>query len=76
MLRIELTPTKRFEILNGIQYRVYTGRTDTGVTLEMLGLFRITDPLKREEFERAVCAVGLDDPAPVQLLSEYGLVRP
>lgn len=76
MLRIELTPTKRFEILNGIQYRVYTGRTDTGVTLEMLGLFRIADPLKREEFERAVCAVGLDDTAPVQLLSEYGLVRP
>lgn len=76
MLKIELIPTTRLEIIHGIQFRVYTGRTDTGVTLEMLGLFRVADPLKREEFQRAVCAVGLDDPAPIQLLSEYGLVRP
>lgn len=76
MLKIELVPTTRFEIIHGISFRVYTGRTDTGVTLEMLGLFRVDDPLKREEFERAVCAVKPSDPKPVQLLSEYGLVRP
>lgn len=76
MLKIELEPTKRIETLNGIQYRVYTGRTNTGVTLEMLGLFRVAGQLKREEFERAVCAVRADEPRPVTLLSEYGLVRP
>jgi hypothetical protein len=76
MLKIELEPTKRIETLNGIDFRVYVGRTNTGVTLEMLGLFRVSDPLKREEFERAVCAVRADTPPPITLLSEYGLVRP
>lgn len=76
MLLIELQPTKRIEELFGIKYRVYIGRTNTGIALEMLGLFRVSDPLKREEFERAVCAVKPSDPAPVRLLSEHGLIRP
>lgn len=76
MIQIELTPTKRIETLAGIPYRVYVGRTNTGVQLEMLGLFRVSDPLRRQEFERAVCAVGIDDPPPIVLLSEYGLVKP
>lgn len=76
MLKIELEPTKRIEVVNGLHYRIYTGRTNTGAQIEMLGLFRINDPLKREEFERAVCAVRMDEPAPVRLLSEHGLVRP
>lgn len=76
MLKIELEPTKRIEKLHGIDFRVYEGRTNTGVVLEMLGLFRVSDPLKREEFERAVCAVKADDPPKVHLLSEHGLVRP
>lgn len=75
MLKIELEPTKRIEVVNGLHYRVYKGRTNTGVMLEMLGLFRISDPLKREEFERAVCAVRVEEPPPVRLLSEHGLVR-
>lgn len=75
-LLLELTPTRRVETLHGIKFRVYRGRTNTGVTLEMLGLFRVADPLKRQEFERAVCAVGVDDPAPVTLLSDHGLVKP
>lgn len=75
-LRIELVPTKRVEKIGPISYRVYEGRTNTGVKLEMLGLFRIADPIKREEFERAVCSIRADDPPPVTLLSEYGLVRP
>jgi len=73
---IELEPTKRFEELHGIKWRVYRGRTNTGVTLEMLGLFRISDPIKRAEFEKAVCTVAPADPTPVTLLSEYGLVKP
>lgn len=76
MLQIILEPTKRKERVNGVEYRVYRGRTNSGVTLEMLGLFRIADAEKRAEFERAVCSVGVDDPTPVTLLSEHGLVRP
>jgi hypothetical protein len=73
---IELTPTRRIETIGQIKYRVYTGHTNTGVQLEMLGLFRIGDPLKRAEFERAVCAVDTHDPPVVTLLSEQGLVNP
>lgn len=73
---IELTPTKRIEKLGGISYRVYEGRTNTGVQLEMLGLFRIADVDKRAEFEKAVCTVAVEDPAPVTLLGTYGLVMP
>lgn len=76
MIRIELEPTKRIETVGGIHYRVYVGRTNTGVTLEMLGLFRISDPLKREEFQRAVCAIRAEDPPPVRLLTDHGLVAP
>lgn len=73
---IEIAPTGRIEKLNGIPYRVYTGRTNTGVALEMLGLFRIADPIKRAEFENAVCSVKIDGSAAVQLLTETGLVKP
>jgi hypothetical protein len=75
-LLIELTPTRRIETIGTIKYRVYTGRTNTGVQLEMLGLFRVSDPFKREEFERAVCAVDTHDPPVVILLSEHGLTKP
>ncbi len=76
MIAIQLMPTSRIEKLNGIPFRVYAGRTNTGVELEMLGLFRVADPFKRAEFERAVCAVKVDDPKPVQLLTAEGLVKP
>lgn len=76
MLAIRLTPTPRIEAVNGTHFRVYTGRTDSGIELEMLGLFRITDPEKRAEFQRSVCAVRAGDPPPVPLLGEHGLVAP
>lgn len=75
-IKIMLEPSKRKERLGGIEYRVFVGRTNTGVELEMLGLFRITDPLKREEFYKAVGAIRIDDPAPVTLLSNEGLISP
>ncbi len=76
MILIELTPTRRIEQIGSIKYRVYTGRTNTGIQLEMLGLFRVTDADRRAEFERTVCSVDPSDPAPIVLLSEYGLVKP
>lgn len=75
-MKIILEPTARKEIANGIEYRVYVGHTDTGIKLEMLGLFRIADLEKRAEFARAVCVVAPTDPTPVHLLSERGLIRP
>jgi hypothetical protein len=72
---IALRPTRRKEILGGIEYRVFAGRTNTDIELEMLGLFRIGDPEKRAEFARTVCAVDPGEPPPVTLLSGAGLVN-
>ncbi len=76
MITIQLHPTPRIENLNGIPFRVWSGQSSNGAEVEMLGLFRIRDPIKRGEFEAAVCAVRVDDPKPVQLLGEHGLIRP
>lgn len=76
---IELRPTRRKETLNGIEYRVFVGRTSTGIELEMLGLFRVADPEKRQEFVRAVCAVKPNDMPAFHLIGDersLGLVRP
>ena len=75
-MHITLKPTARVETLAGISYRVYEGETNTGIKLEMLGLFRVSDALDREQFERQVCAVDPLAPRPVTLLSQHGLVRP
>jgi len=72
---IALRPTRRKEIVNGTEFRVFVGRTNTGIELEMLGLFRIGDPEKRAEFVNAVCAVDPGEPPPVHLLSSEGLIR-
>lgn len=72
---IALRPTRRKEILNGLEYRVFVGRTNTGIELEMVGMFRIGDPEKRAEFERTVCAVDPGEPPAVTLLSGAGLVK-
>lgn len=72
---IALRPTRRKVTLGGVEYRVFIGRTNTGIDLEMLGLFRVAGgPEKRAEFTRAVCAVDPWDPPAVRLLSDAGLV--
>jgi hypothetical protein len=73
---IALRPTRRKEIVNGVEFRVFVGRTNTGIDVEMLGLFRVMGDIeKHEEFQRAVCAVDPGDP-PVTLLSGAALVNP
>lgn len=76
MITIALQPTGRVETVHGFHFRVYTGRTDSGIDLEMLGLFRVADPEKRAELQRSICAVKPDDPPPVRLLGEHGLIGP
>ena len=75
-VKILLEPTTRVEMLGGVQYRVYEGKTDTGIVLEMLGLFRIADVADRHKFTADVCASKPGDPAPVRLLSSDQLVKP
>lgn len=75
-MRIILEATREKATLYGVEYRIYRGKTQTGIEVEMLGLFRINDPVKRAEFERAVCSVGPADPPKVTLLNDHGLVNP
>ncbi|HSV24367.1 MAG TPA: hypothetical protein VLJ17_15230 [Xanthobacteraceae bacterium] len=74
-IKIILEPTKQKVKLGLMEYRVFKGRTSTGIEIEMLGLFRIHDPVKRAEFERAVCAIRIEDPPPITLVSDEGLIR-
>jgi hypothetical protein len=75
-ITIIIRPTRRIEQLGSIKFRVYEGKTDTGIPLVMLALFRVNDPDKRAEFERAVCAVDVGDPTPARLLTVDGLINP
>lgn len=75
-MKIILDATREKVTLYGVEYRLYRGATQTGIEVEMLGLFRISDPEKCAQFEREVCSVGVDDPPKVTLLSDRGLVSP
>lgn len=75
-IKIMLEPTKQKVTLAGIEYRIFKGHTNTGIELELLGLFRVMDPEKRAEFERAVCAIRVDDPPKVTLVTSDGLINP
>lgn len=78
-VRIMLEPTKQKVNLGPIEYRVFKGKAKVGekmIEIEMLGLFRINDPIGKQEFERAVCAIRIDDPPPITLLSDNGLISP
>lgn len=75
-LRIWLVPTKRIEEIHGFKFRVYVGHTDEGNEIEMLGLFRLNDPVARAKFQARVCAVDKTDPDPVRLVGDGNLVAP
>jgi hypothetical protein len=73
-MKIELEPTNNFEAFRGVQFRIYKGRTDTGVDLLMLGMFRIPNPVQRADFERQISQLGVGDTA--ALASLTGLSKP
>lgn len=76
---IMLEPTKQKVNLGPIEYRVFKGKAKVGekvMEIEMLGLFKIMDPLEKQMFESAVCAVRIEDAPPITLLSGEGLISP
>lgn len=71
---IQLEPTGSFETFRGAQFRLFTGVTDKGVKLQMLGMFRISDPNERAKFEAEISAVPIVGPAG-RLLTTEGLSK-
>ena len=71
---IKLEPTGSFETFRGAQYRLFTGITDKGVKLHMLGMFRIPDANERARFEAEIAAVPIIGPA-AHLLTTEGLSK-
>ena len=69
---IKLEPTGQFEIFRGAQFRVFTGVTDRGIKVQMLGMFRIPDANDRARFEKEISAVPIDSIG--HLLTTEGLI--
>lgn len=55
-MEIKLKPTGSFEVFRGVQYRLYVGETDRGQKLQMLGMFRIPNPMERAAFSAQLVA--------------------
>lgn len=73
-MRITVVPTREKVVVNGTEFRVFRGKTNSGIDIELMGLFRITDPVKRLEFVDSVCVVGVKDPPPLPLLKTPDMV--
>jgi hypothetical protein len=71
---IKLEPTGQFEIFRGVQFRVFTGVTDRGIKVQMLGMFRIPDGNDRVRFEKEIGAIPIDSIG--RLLTTEGLIIP
>ena len=71
---IKLEPTGQFEVFRGVQFRVFTGVTDRGIKVQMLGMFRIPDANERARFEQEIGAIPIDSIG--RLLTTEGLIIP
>ena len=71
---IKMEPTGQFEIFRGVQFRVFTGVTDRGIKVQMLGMFRIPDGNDRARFEKEISAVPVDSIG--RMLTTEGLIIP
>ena len=71
---IKLEPTGQFEIFRGVQFRVFTGVTDRGIKVQMLGMFRIPDGNDRARFEQEIGAIPIDGIG--RVLTTEGLIIP
>ena len=71
---IKLEPTGQFETFRNIQFRVFTGITDRGIKVQMLGLFRIPDANDRAHFLQEISAIPIDSVG--HLLVKEGLITP
>lgn len=71
---IKLEPTGQFEIFRGVQFRVFTGVTDRGIKVQMLGMFRIPEANDRARFQQEIGAIPVRGVWP--LLATEGLINP
>lgn len=73
-ITITLTPTGEFETFRGVQFRLYKGRTNRGVAIEMIGFFRIKDEAGKQEFYSEISLIPVKPAA--TLLTTKGLDNP
>jgi len=71
---IKLEPSGQFEIFRGVQFRIFTGVTDRGIKVQMLGMFRIPDANDRARFQQEIGALAVDSIG--HLLTTEGLITP
>jgi len=71
---IKLEPTGQFEVFRGVQFRVFVGVTDSGIKLQMLGMFRIPNDNDRGKFASEISAIPVDSIG--HLLATEGLITP
>ena len=69
---IKLEPTGQFEIFRGAQFRVFTGVTDRGIKVQMLGMFRIPDANDQVRFQQEIGSLAVDSIG--HLLTTEGLI--
>lgn len=76
-MRIILEPTGSHEIFNGQPFRLFKGRTDSGIEVQMLGMFRVTGGLvARHEFMKQLAeTVGADEKHPTHPLDAPQLIK-
>lgn len=74
-MKIQIEPTGSFEVFKGVQFRLYRGVTNAGIPLQFLGMFRINDPLQRQQFEEEIGAVPIEG-RPTPLIKTPRLVNP
>lgn len=54
MIEITLRPTNAFEVFRGVQFRIYQGEASNGIPCEMLGMFRVADPIQRQKLAQEI----------------------
>jgi hypothetical protein len=76
-MKIMLEPTGAHEIFNGQPFRVFKGRTDSGIEVQMLGMFRVTGgEIARQTFMQQLAdAVGGDGKHPTHALDGHKLIE-
>lgn len=76
-MRIILEPTGSHEVFNGTPFRLFRGRTDSGIEVQMLGMFRVTGgEIARHTFMKQLAdSVGADEKHPTHALDVHKLIN-
>lgn len=76
-MKIVLEPTSFHEVFNGQSFRLFKGITDSGIKVQMLGMFRVEGgELSRAAFMRHLAeTVKADEQHPTLALDGDKLIR-